>query len=137
MRAFEGGCHCGAIQARFESDIDPDRLEVRACQCGFCVRRGMKAVSDPNGQLTLRFDDADVRRYRFGTGMADFLICAQCGDFIAAVSDGHGVLNVVGAAIEPFAGREATAKTFDGETHEARATRWRAGWTPVALEIAR
>jgi len=134
MRAYEGGCHCGAIHARFESDIDPDRLEVRACQCSFCVRRGMKAVSDPKGQLTLRFDNAAVRRYRFGTGMADFLICAQCGDFIAAVSGDLGVLNVVGAAIQPFADRPATAKVFDGETSEARGARWRAGWTPVALE---
>ena len=136
MRAYEGGCHCGAIHARFESEIDPERIEVRACQCSFCVRRGMKAISDPNGRLTLRFDDGKVRRSRSGTRMADFLICAECGDFIAAVSDDVGVLNVVGAAIQPFAGREATAKVFDGETNQSRAARWRAGWTPVVLEAA-
>ena len=136
MSVYAGACHCGAITARFETDIAPDALDVRADQCGFCRRHGAKTVSDPTGNLALRFRQGDVERYRFGTRTADFLVCRGCGAYIAAVIDGFGVLNVVGADIAAFAAREARPVDYAAETAELRLARRRARWTPLTLEIA-
>ena len=136
MSVYAGTCHCGAITARFETDIAPDALDVRADQCGFCRRHGAKTVSDPTGNLALRFRQGDVERYRFGTRTADFLVCRGCGAYIAAVIDGFGVLNVVGADIAAFAAREARPVDYAAETAELRLARRRARWTPLTLEIA-
>ena len=136
MSVYEGRCHCGAVTARFESDIAPDATDVRADQCTFCRRNGAKTVSDPAGKLTLRFREAGVERYRFGTRSADFIICRACGSFIAAIIDGYGVLNVVGAGIAAFADRPARPVDYDGETPETRTERRRQRWTPLTLELA-
>ena len=137
MTLYAGGCHCGRIKARFETELDPAAIEVRADQCGFCRRHGAKTISDPAGRLTLSFAEADVRRHRFGQRTADFLICRTCGHYIAAaIDDGFAVLNVVGADIQPFAGRAAVPVDYDDETPGGRTERRRARWTPVAWEIA-
>jgi len=137
MSLYAGGCHCGRLSARFETALDPETIEVRADQCGFCRRHGAKTVSDPRGRLTLAFREADVRRHRFGARTADFLICRTCGHYVAAViDDGFGVLNVVGADIQPFAARRAVPVDYDDETPASRLERRRARWTPVTLEIA-
>jgi hypothetical protein len=109
---------------------------VRADQCGFCQRHGAKTVSDPSGRLVLSFDEAAVLRYRFGTRTSDFLVCRGCGTYIAAVIDGFGVLNVVGANIQPFAARAARPVDYEAETATERLARRRARWTPLALESA-
>ena len=45
-------------------------------------------LSDPEGLFEVWADDWSlVQSYRFGTRTCDFLICRQCGVFIAAVSD--------------------------------------------------
>ena len=136
MTAYEGGCHCGAVQARFESAADPEAIDVRADQCGFCRRHGAKTVSDPAGRLVLRFSEARVRRYRFGTRTGDFLVCRTCGAYVAAVIEGYGVLNVVGADIPPFAERAARPVDYEDETPSERLARRRARWTPLKLELS-
>jgi hypothetical protein len=134
MSLYEGACHCGAIHARFETEIDPAALEVRACQCGFCRRHGAKTVSDPAGRLTLTFAEAEVRRYRFAARTADFLVCRGCGDYVAAVMEGFGILNALAADIQPFAARAASPVTYDREDAEERRARRRARWTPLTRE---
>ena len=135
MSDYEGRCHCGAITARFETDIAPDAIEVRADQCSFCQRHGAKTVSDPMGRLALKFREVAIERYRFGSRTSDFLVCRRCGTYIAAIIDGFGVLNVVGADIGVFAGREARPVDYEGETAEQRLARRRVRWTPLTLEI--
>ncbi len=134
MTTLTGACHCGAITARFETD-DPVALPVRACQCGFCRRHGARTVSDPAGRLRLAFAEPAARRYRFGTESADFLICAGCGDYMAAVMDGVAVLNVVAADMPEFAGRAPQPMVYDTETLEEKRARRLARWTPVTLEV--
>ena len=136
MSVYEGACHCGAIAARFETALAPGAVDVRADRCGFCRRHGAKTVSDPTGNLALRFREEGVLRYRFGTRTADFLVCRGCGAYIAAVIDGFGVLNVVGADIAAFAAREGRPVDYDAETAELRMARRRARWTPLTLEGA-
>ncbi len=130
-----GGCHCGGVAVRFETDVPPEAMDVRADGCGFCRRHGVKTVSDPAGRLWLGFRESGVQRYRFGTRSSDFIICRTCGVFIAAVIEGYGVLNVVGAGIRPFAERPARPVDYDGETVESRTERRRQRWTPVVLEV--
>ena len=89
MTRLEGGCHCGAITAVFETALAVETIDVRADQCGFCRRHGAKTVSDPAGRLTLRFAEAAVRRYRFGARSADFLVCSDCGAYVASVKIGR------------------------------------------------
>ncbi|HXQ12951.1 MAG TPA: aldehyde-activating protein [Caulobacteraceae bacterium] len=136
MTAYEGRCHCGAVSARFETQIAPEAIDVRADQCSFCRRNGAKTVSDPAGTLMLSFRERGVERYRFGTRSSDFIICRRCGSFMAAIIDGYGVLNVVGAGIGALAERPARPVDYDGETPESRAERRRQRWTPLVLEVA-
>jgi hypothetical protein len=133
---YEGACHCGAVSARFETAIAPDAMDVRADQCSFCRRHGAKTVSDPAGRLALAFREAAIERYRFGTRSSDFIVCRSCGAYVAAIIEGYGVLNVVGAGIRPFADKPARRVDYADETAQARLARRRERWTPLTLEIA-
>jgi hypothetical protein len=137
MSGYPGACHCGAVGVFFETEADPTLIQVRACQCGFCRRHGAKTVSDPEGRLTLSFEPDTVHLYRFGTRSADFLVCRECGDYVAAIMDDVGVVNVVAADIAVLAGREAEPVSYEAETVEAKRARRRARWTPLVLEGAR
>jgi hypothetical protein len=136
MRLFEGACHCGAVAARFETDLSPGEMEVRADQCGFCRRHGAKTVSDPAGRLTLAFREGDVERYRFGLKMTDFIVCRRCGAYVAALMEDVGVLNVVGADMPEFAQRAALPVDYDAESQDERRARRRQRWTPTVVELA-
>jgi hypothetical protein len=136
VNRLEGGCHCGAIRAVFETELAPDEIDVRADQCGFCRRHGAKTVSDAAGRLTLRFPEAAVKRYRFGGRTADFLVCRDCGTYVAAVMEDCGVLNVVGADIAVLASRDARPVDYEAESADERRARRRQRWTPTILEAA-
>ena len=136
MSVYEGACHCGAVTAAFETAIEPAAMDVRADQCGFCRRHGAKTVSDPSGRLALRFAEGAVERYRFGTRSSDFIVCRACGAYMAAIIEGFGVVNVVGADIRVFADRPARPVDYDEETAAMRLARRRERWTPLTLEIA-
>jgi hypothetical protein len=136
MNLYEGACHCGAVSARFETAMHPAGMDVRADQCGFCRRHGAKTVSDPAGRLALSFREAAVERYRFGTRSSDFIVCRSCGAYVAAIIEGYGVLNVVGADIRAFADKPARPVSYEDETAQVRLQRRRERWTPLTLEIA-
>jgi hypothetical protein len=133
---LRGRCHCGNVTVVFETALAPEELPLRACGCSFCARHGARAVSDPAGRVTIRVaDPARVTRYRFALRTADFLACAECGVYVAAVlTDGPAAYATVNAnVLEPWEAfrRAATAVSYDGETEEARRARRRAKWTPA------
>ena len=78
-RRLHGSCHCGAIRVLMETATTPDKLQVRACQCGFCRRHGGLTVSDPDGHLHIEASGGMVRRYRFSQMQSDYLFCEGCG----------------------------------------------------------
>jgi hypothetical protein len=83
-----GGCHCGAVRIAYRSDLPAAEHTLRACQCGFCRRHASRAVSDPDGSAEIAIaDEAKVSRYRFGMGTADYVVCRDCGVYVAAVID--------------------------------------------------
>jgi hypothetical protein len=135
---IEGRCHCGAVHAALETALDPDVIQVRACQCDFCRSHGARTVSDPQGKLSFRFREDAVNRYRFATRSADFLICRTCGAYVGAIiaEDQVGVINAAGLGIDLFALRAADPVRYDSESPEDKRARRRKRWAPVTLEDA-
>ena len=82
-----GRCHCGALGFVLTSTTPPAEWQIRACQCAFCRAHAALSLSDPRGSL--RFVHADpsrLQRYQFALRTADFLLCRECGVYIAAVT---------------------------------------------------
>ncbi len=139
MNAHAGGCHCGALRFEFSTRQSLAAFVPRACDCDFCTRHRAAWVSDAAGSLRIDADGARLRRYRQGSGQADFLLCAECGVLVAVMArtdDGR----LLGAANRnAFDDRGA----FGGETTvspqqlgpEAKLSRWSQLWTPVELKV--
>ena len=138
MNRHAGGCHCGALRFAFSTAQALADFVPRACDCAFCTRHRAGWVSDAAGSLRIEADGR-LKRYRQGSGQADFLLCADCGVLVAVLArttDGR----LLGAANRnAFDGREA----FPDETTvspqqlgpEAKLSRWTQLWTPVELEV--
>jgi hypothetical protein len=111
-----------------ESDQTPLDLGLRADNCSFCIKHQAAFTSDPRGELFL------VARYRFGTMTADFVLCRDCGVFVAAAmtEPSIAVVNVnVLEARDAFFQNELRVASFDGESTEQRLARRKARWTPL------
>lgn len=141
MRTYHGGCHCGAIHLTFETGIEPSDMEIRACQCAFCVRHGSRAAADPQGRLIVSVEDeARLHRYRFGLRTADYLICRDCGVYVAAVTTDGGdprAIVIVNALDErPRFSCEPIPMDYDAEDREGRMARRQARWMPVEIKVS-
>ena len=137
MRSFPGSCHCGNVEVAYETALAPAETQVRACGCGFCRRHGGLTVSDPAGRLRIAVEDPKrLIRYRFALGTADFLICADCGVYLAAVlADGEGAWAVLNVNVLDDRGafsRTPEPANYDAEDQADRIARRKARWTPVA-----
>ena len=136
MKSYSGRCHCGAIGFTYSTDIAPSDWSVRACQCTFCRAHGALSTSDPAGHI--RFDAArpeQLRRYRFGLRTADFLLCAECGVYIGALTEvdgrAYGILNVGALSPIPAGVAEPRAMTYEGEDAGERSARRAQRWSPA------
>ncbi|TSE00537.1 aldehyde-activating protein [Mesorhizobium intechi] len=141
MNEHTGGCHCGNVGLRFSTELDPTQIEVRACQCAFCIKHGSRAVADPDGRLIVSVEDeARLHRYRFGLRTADYLICRDCGVYVAAVTsdDRNPRAIVIVNALDdrPLFSREPVAVDYDAESREGRVARRQARWMPVEIQSA-
>ena len=135
-----GQCHCGAITVDLALSKPAGAQQVRSCQCGFCRRQGSRTIADPGGQAVVRAATPDtVLRYRFGLKSADFLVCRQCGTYVAAVMGEAGrsvsVVNVGGLDIAAFRGRVGDTVTYDGEDVSQRLARRKTYWMPIELRL--
>ena len=84
------------------------------------------ATSDPAGEVAFENeDDPKIRRYRFAQRTAEFLICGECGVFVAALTEtGAGRRAVINARV-----LDGIALNFSAIAH-ASFTRARfAGWS--------
>lgn len=136
ITSHRGGCHCGALSWTLRSALAPEHLPARACQCGFCLRHGALTTSDPAGELRFACAaPAEVLRYRFATGSAEFLVCARCGVYCGALMEEGGRWYGI-ANLNTIEGRERLAPSvqpfdYDGETEALRRARRSARWTPA------
>lgn len=137
MAHYAGSCHCGALTLEFRSGKSPAALGARTCQCAFCQMHGASWTSDPEGQVGIAFT-GPVSRYRFGTGTADFLVCATCGVVPAVTSeiDGRlrGVIRVECLEEKAAFLEEAAPMDLDGELLNDRIDRRARRWTPALIK---
>lgn len=137
--SLHGSCHCGRVSVELRTQ-SPTLPVARACGCSFCTKHGAAWTSDPQGELVLSHGASDdIRRYRFGLGITDFIICAHCGVPCVAVGmvDDRllGVLNInTMDRLSDFA--PANPASFDGEETEDRLARRRKRWTPARVVCA-
>ena len=135
--SFEGRCHCGAIGFSFRTATTPDQWPVRACQCRFCRSHGAHTTSDPDGSVAFQIaDPGKLNRYRFGSRSADFLICRECGVYVAAVmTSRRGQFATVNVDVirDLAALPTASPVSYDGESAEEKIARREQRWTPVRV----
>lgn len=139
MTMHTGGCHCGNICLTFETELDLSQIEVRACQCSFCVKHGSRAVADPDGRLIISVkDSARLRRYRFGLSTADYLICGECGVYVAAITaddDARAIVIINALDDQKQFNQQPIPADFDAESKAQRQARRRARWMPVEVSF--
>ena len=127
-----GHCHCGAVRVILETQKAAADLPLRACQCSFCRTRGALTTSDPDGHLFVEAAPGSVNRYQFSLRITDFLLCAECGTYVAAISEIEGVtmgvVNVLGSSLAGFDGRAPDPMIYDDETPDQRLTRRQGRW---------
>lgn len=135
-----GGCHCGNLALVFHASKPFEKMPVRACQCSFCRKHNVRATADPAGRLEVRVADPDkLSRYRMGHGITDYLVCSDCGVYVAAVmqdeESGGWLATCVVNALDLPADRiaETAPVVYDGETPESRLARRRERWMPVEV----
>lgn len=137
---FNGSCHCGALTLALDSLRAAQTLPVRICGCTFCLRHRPIYTTDPSGHLTVRAaSEAQLVRYRFGLRLADFLICANCGVFVAAFDPsggGRAVANIAALdRAEEFVAEPTRFTAYDSEDAPARNARRALHWTPATLLV--
>ena len=52
-----GGCHCGNIRVAYRTAKPVAEWPIRACQCSFCRKHGVRATGDPDGLLEIAIAD--------------------------------------------------------------------------------
>lgn len=132
-----GGCHCGAVRWTFETRHPLPQFAPRACDCDFCTRHRAAWVSDAEGALQLRDADGQMRRYRQGSGQAEFVFCGRCGVLAGVICvDAQGVLrgaiNRNGFDERQLLGDEVVASPQRLDA-DAKLARWSQLWTPTRL----
>ncbi|RMF03493.1 MAG: aldehyde-activating protein [Alphaproteobacteria bacterium] len=141
MHELTGGCHCGNISVVYHTRIAPEEAQPRACQCGFCRKHNTAAVSDNEGDLTIRVKDGEqLSRYQFGLKTCEFLICRNCGVYVAAFAgepdDSAGYATLMSFCLDERARYPAAAPSdYAGEDAQGRRARRRRVWTPARLIV--
>ena len=95
LPAYElsGGCHCGNIFMAVVLPRPPSTYNPRTCDCDYCRKHGASYVSDAQGSLVIRCrDERDLGRYRQGGGLAEFLLCKNCGVLVGVLYRGDNRL---------------------------------------------
>ena len=137
---MRGSCHCGNVSFDLAWPGYAATIPARRCGCTFCQKHGGVWTSNPAGTLTVRITEpAQVSRYEFGTGTAEFVVCARCGavPLVTSRIDGslYAVVNVnTFDGVDPSRIQIAPA-SFEGEEVDDRLARRKRNWIPdVRLE---
>jgi hypothetical protein len=96
----------------------------------------VRTTSDPYGRVQIIIRNPDqLSRYRFGLRTADFLVCRQCGNYLAAVLTvgdcSYATVNINTFDFKKDFAQESIVVKYDGETVAERIARRRTNWTPV------
>ena len=134
----DGRCHCGALRWQFATMRPLAEFSPRACDCDFCTRHAAAWVSDPAGQLRIRFRAAKIQRYRQGSGQAEFLLCRDCGVLVAVVARSEDGPLLGAANRNAFDERaqfgDETTVSPQALGPATKLERWTQLWTPVDFD---
>jgi hypothetical protein len=128
-----GRCHCGNISFQLRWLPEPTEIPARACTCSFCTKHGGVWTACPTGELIVSVENEALRnRYTFGTGTADFHVCARCGAVPVVTSEIEGTIYAV-VNVNTFEGVDSSllkkaSVTFDAEDERSRLARRRRNW---------
>jgi hypothetical protein len=73
MATHEGGCHCGAVRWRAETEIS----QAISCNCSICRKRGSLLHFVPEGDFTLQTGQERLTDYTWHA--IHHLFCDTCG----------------------------------------------------------
>lgn len=75
---YMGGCHCGDVAFRFESESIETGVR---CNCSICTRKGavMSTHYFPPDRFTLLQGRDALSVYRFGDRTVNHWFCGRCG----------------------------------------------------------
>jgi hypothetical protein len=130
---IRGSCHCRNVSFSLAWNPDPGEIPARACTCSFCRKHGGVWTSNPNATLEVRVREPSlVSKYAFGTGTAEFHICARCGVAAVVTSRIDGHLYAV-VSVNAFDGVDSAmirtaAAEFGDEATERRLERRKRSW---------
>lgn len=86
-------CHCGAVELRVT--LADGLSTARRCDCSFCRRRTVAAVTVNKGDLEIVKGAGNLTLYSFGTHTAQHYFCKTCGIYThhqrRSNSDEYGV----------------------------------------------
>lgn len=124
-------CYCQNIQ--LELDWQPQHLQARACDCGFCRRHGALWTSDPDISMRVRIRAPEqVNAYAFATETAHFQVCQNCGcvPYVRTVIDQqpYALVNLRCWQDFDLTRIQIQAVSFVGEDLNARLQRRQARW---------
>jgi hypothetical protein len=132
MHKVTGGCHCGNIRVHLDLTRDPGTYGPRACDCDFCRKHRAAYISDPHGALRITIQrELDHSGYRQGAGLAEFLICRNCGVLVGVLyrqeDSLYAAVNVNATETPADFGLEqpVSPKTLGGPE---KAQRWQQVW---------
>jgi hypothetical protein len=137
---ISGRCHCGNLSFRLDWTPEPAEIPARACGCSFCAKHGGVWTSCPTGSLEVRVrEPAAVSRYTFGTGTADFHVCARCGVVPVVTRRVEGRLRAV-VSVNAFEGVDparlrVVPVSFEGESAADRLDRRARHWVPDVVFV--
>ena len=140
MTMYPGGCHCGNIELTFTTDTAPEQLVMRECQCSFCRKHGVRTITDRAGSVAISVRDSEkLSSYTFGQSVAEFLVCRECGIYVAAYMTHErgavATLNINALHANPFGVRRGDSADYSSEDAQSRALRRIAMWTPAELKL--
>jgi hypothetical protein len=132
---IRGSCHCRNVSYELAWPDDTRTIRARRCGCTFCVKHGGVWTSNPSGALAVSIArPLEVSRYEFGTGTAEFLVCARCGAVPLVMSRiagrNYAVVNVNTFDGVDAARLEIAPASFDGEEVGDRLARRQRNWIP-------
>jgi hypothetical protein len=124
--AYEGSCHCGAVQFRIAAEI----ADVYSCDCSLCRMKGALMTTVYEDAFTL-LSGADVlSEYNWNTGIARHFFCSTCGIYPfhrkRTMPDHYGV-NV--HCLTRFDASALAVRQADGRGMSIRDTAVRSLWT--------
>ncbi|MEM9387685.1 MAG: aldehyde-activating protein [Pseudomonadota bacterium] len=131
-----GSCTCGDCSVSIVLPEPLSSYTPRACDCGFCVPRGVAYLSAPQARISLR-SVSGWRRDQQGSRQAFFLSCTLCGELLAVVAeleDGwRGAVNARQLEDRELL-REAQPASPKGLDGSGKRARWGSLWGRVEME---